>query len=152
MERGSADAGPDPRAAVKSGLVADVARQFGEVRLKVNGTSMLPTLWPGDLVTIRHQSIVDLQTGQIAQLIRNGLLVSHRVVRKAGDYIVTQGDSVAHEDAPAGEAEILGSVVSILRRGRPVDPDVTLARRGVSWILRRSPLTVRLLHRLGRAW
>ena len=42
--------------ALQCELVADVARAFGEVRLRVTGASMLPAIWPGDiLVTVQRQ-------------------------------------------------------------------------------------------------
>ena len=35
-------------------LVVDVLGQFGEARLRVVGSSMLPAIWPGDVLTIRR--------------------------------------------------------------------------------------------------
>jgi hypothetical protein len=43
------DAPTDLRDAVKRNLVADLARSFGRVRLRVNGTSMLPSIWATSL-------------------------------------------------------------------------------------------------------
>ena len=40
----------------KHDLAAEVLRQFGEVRLKVTGASMLPSVWPGDVLTVRRRS------------------------------------------------------------------------------------------------
>ena len=37
-------------------LDAQVIRQFGELRLKVTGASMLPSVWPGDVLTVRRRS------------------------------------------------------------------------------------------------
>ena len=33
-------------------LAADVIRRFGVLRLRVNGYSMLPSIWPGDVVSV----------------------------------------------------------------------------------------------------
>jgi hypothetical protein len=41
-------------------LVADVLRAGGEARVRVMGTSMLPALWPGDILVIHALS--SLQT------------------------------------------------------------------------------------------
>src|SRR6266852_1705065 len=53
------------RDAAKCSLVADLARTFGEVRLKVTGTSMLPSVWPGDEITIERQGLSESRVGQI---------------------------------------------------------------------------------------
>jgi hypothetical protein len=36
----------------KYGLATEVLRCFGEISLKATGASMLPTVWPGDLLNI----------------------------------------------------------------------------------------------------
>ena len=46
-------------------LVFDVAHNSGEVRLKVTGSSMLPTVRPDDLVTVRGCEFADLHAGHI---------------------------------------------------------------------------------------
>src|ERR1043166_8467099 len=60
---------PLPRAAaretLKSKLAVEVARRFGEVRLRVTGASMLPSVWPGDILTVRRVSFSELRPGQI---------------------------------------------------------------------------------------
>jgi len=38
--------------ALKCDLAADVIRGFGTLRLRVNGFSMLPSIWPGDVVCV----------------------------------------------------------------------------------------------------
>ena len=139
----------DP-AALKAEMAAEIARAFGEVRLEVQGASMLPCLWPGDIVTVRREGLAGLGPGQIAEVFRHGRLVCHRIVRRMGDRLVTRGDCAAGEDAPAGEKEIVGRVVAISRRGRPVNPDFTLGRRLASYLLRHSEFCVRALLRLRR--
>src|SRR6266478_1168478 len=37
---------------LKCDLAADVIRRFGVLRLRVNGFSMLPSIWPGDVVSV----------------------------------------------------------------------------------------------------
>ena len=45
------------RPALGCELVAEVVRSFGEVRLKVTGGSMLPAIWPGDVITVRRRDL-----------------------------------------------------------------------------------------------
>jgi signal peptidase I len=132
----------------KCDLVADVARQFGEVRLKVTGTSMLPSVWPGDILTVRRRSVAELLPGQIVLCYRNQGFVAHRLVGKLGDCLVTRGDSLSNEDRPFQNDEVLGEVVSILRNGRRVAPSPLWLIRAGSWILRHSELCTRMLLRL----
>jgi len=80
------DAPTDLRDAVKRNLVADLARSFGRVRLRVNGTSMLPSIWPGDILTVNQCNAADLIPGRIVLCYRNQALVAHRVVGKRATF------------------------------------------------------------------
>ena len=144
------DAEADLRDAVKRNLVADVARSFGQVRLQVTGCSMLPAVWPGDILTVSRCSGAELCAGQIVLCFRDGALVAHRLVRKSGSQFITRGDSLYNFDRPFREDEILGRVVTIVRDGRQVDPKPAWWHGAVRFILRRSELCVRLLLRWKR--
>ena len=63
-------------------LVADVARREGKVQLKVAGTSMVPALLPGDVVTVRSCNAAELKPGSIVVFRKNNRLVTHRFVRR----------------------------------------------------------------------
>ena len=144
----------DLRAAAHHELLAEVARNFGEIRFKATGDSMLPSVWPGDLLTVRRQSFSEFRRGQIVLYERvageNAQLVAHRVVDCSGDrgqQLITRGDSLPRNDAPVHEDQILGRVVSISRNGRPISPDFTRSRRIAAWVLRRSDLAGRVFLR-----
>ena len=126
-------------------LVAELARRFGEVRLRVTGASMLPAIWPGDVLCVRYCAIPDLQRGQILLYRRHENLVAHRITRVHRDSVITRGDSVHHDDPPVVESEIVGQVVSVLRRGHPVSERLSPLRRIGSCILRRSDICVRAI-------
>jgi len=134
----------------KLDLAADVVRQFGEVCLKVTGTSMLPSVWPGDMLTVRQRNFAELLPGHIVLCYRNQAFVAHRVVAKRDDGLITRGDSLSYEDRPFRDEEVLGQVVSILRQGRSVDPSPLWWNSAGSWILRHSELCTRMLLRLRR--
>lgn len=125
-------------------LVAEVARRFGEVRLRVTGASMLPVIWPGDVLCVRYFAIPDLQHGQILLYRRQEKLVAHRITRIHRDSVITRGDSVHHDDSPVSSSEIVGQVVSVIRRGHPVSQRLSLLRRIGACILRRSDFFVRV--------
>ena len=48
---------------VACGLAEEIVRTFGEVRLRVFGTSMAPAILPGDLVSIHQASLLDISAG-----------------------------------------------------------------------------------------
>jgi signal peptidase I len=141
------------RNAVKRDLTAEVIRQFGEVRLKVTGTSMLPSLWPGDEITVLRQSAAGLTLGQVVLCYRNQAFTAHRLMAKRDDVVVTRGDTLSYEDPPFRDGEVLGAVVSIVRSGRPAALSSAGWHRVISWIVRHSELCTRILLRMQRlAW
>ena len=56
-------------------LAVEVARTFGRLRLRVTGTSMMPAIQPGDLLSIDRVNLRDTSPGEIvlfAELVENG--------------------------------------------------------------------------------
>jgi signal peptidase I len=125
-------------------LVADVARNQGQVQLKVAGASMVPALWPGDLVTVRRSDLSELRPGSIVVFRQNERLVVHRFVRWvdsthwADGCLVTRGDARPRYDQPVKAGEVLGRVESALRNGRPVNLQPSLWHRVLASVFRRS--------------
>jgi hypothetical protein len=60
-------------------LVVETLRSFGQLRLRVNGASMLPAVWPGDILTITREAGAPPLPGDIVLFGREGRLVAHRV-------------------------------------------------------------------------
>jgi signal peptidase I len=119
-------------------LAVEVARTFGTLRLRVTGTSMLPAIQPGDLLSIGRVDLRDTSPGEIVLFARGGRLFAHRIVDRGGGasdpyasqpyagkpYIVTRGDRLLENDPPVFQSELLGRVTSIERarsrvRSRP---------------------------------
>jgi signal peptidase I len=124
------------------GLAEEVVRTFGEVRLRVFGTSMAPAVLPGDLVTVQRAALEEISAGEIVLFLQNERLFVHRVVgRKVVDsppranqpHLITRGDRLKHADPPVTPQELLGRVVWIVRDDRRIelnrrDPNTLLAR------------------------
>lgn len=112
-------------AEVRVDLAAEVLRRFGEIRFIARGSSMIPSIYPGDLLTVRSHRIADARSGQIVLCLREGRFWAHRVMRKwrEGNRFLfsTRGDALPHEDPSLDESQLLGSVESIIRYGRPVE-------------------------------
>lgn len=137
----------------KRSLVAEVVRTYGQVHLKVSGTSMLPSIWPGDVLTISPVDIADVIAGQIVVFSRSSFLVTHRVICNSGSTLVTRGDSLPLADPPISKDELLGRVVSVLRNGRHIDLSPDWWHPIGCWILRRSRFFARVLLGLrSRLW
>ena len=62
------------------GLAQEVVHNFGEVRLRVFGTSMVPAVLPGDQILIQRATLEEILPGEIAVFLRAGRLFVHRVV------------------------------------------------------------------------
>jgi signal peptidase I len=125
-------------------LVSEVARNAGKVRLKLTGTSMLPAMWPGDVVTVQRCQLTDLRPGHIVLYRAEGKLVAHRVIRTFPDLLVTRGDSVPHCDSPVDTSAIVGRVATLVRNHRTIPIKQTWRLRALSAILRRSHLCLRI--------
>lgn len=100
--------------AVRSALVAEVLRrQDGRrVRGQICGESMLPALWPGDVVEIESCPLEQLRPGEIVLAQRDDRLVLHRLVAGCGpDSFVLRGDSVRQPDPEYPADALLGRLV-----------------------------------------
>ena len=140
----------EQRSSLCCGLVAEVAETGSEVCLKVTGSSMLPAVWPGDVLTVRRCQIVALQPGQIVLSRRNGQLVAHRLTSICGDdLLITRGDSMPQNDPAMSASEVVGQVVGLSRNGRPVKLRQSFWQRASAFILQRSDFCMRMTLRLG---
>jgi signal peptidase I len=107
-------------------LVGEVVRTFGAVRLRVFGTSMVPSILPGDLIFIQRAKASEISTGEIALYLREGRLFAHRVVAQAGSaeqpLLILRGDRLRGQDSPVCPSELLGKVKFIERGGSQFQP------------------------------
>ncbi len=109
----------------KLSMAIEVLQSFGEVRLQALGVSMLPTLWPGDRVTIQAAGFDRVGPGDIVLCARQNLFFTHRVTQKseqAGQFLITQGDAMVQEDPPVSPDELLGKVITVYRYGNAFEP------------------------------
>jgi signal peptidase I len=113
------------------GLAEEVIRNFGEVRLRVFGTSMAPAMLPGDLVTVHRAAMNDISAGEVVLFTQNGRLFVHRVMGQKLSpaekieeaRLITRGDRLHHDDPPVSSRELLGRVVSLERDHRKLELD-----------------------------
>lgn len=130
-------------------LAAVSLLKTGALRLRVSGSSMLPAVRPGDVLTIHRCPARDAARGDLLLVRRGDRFFVHRMLRREGDAIVTRGDAVRSADPPVAFEDLLGKVVSIERRGRSVTPPASTgpATRVAAWAFARSALAGRLFTR-----
>ena len=152
----------DSEHVLKCALAAQVLQSFGTLRLEVTGLSMLPSVWPGDILFLDRRDMSAIAPGDIVLFARQGKLVAHRVLCKTSvddqPHAITRGDSMVSPDDPVSPAELLGTVQYILRDGEYLEPgeDLSFWARATSPLVRRSAWFARFLafmHRLqGGTW
>jgi signal peptidase I len=130
-------------------LATEVVRSFGVLRFRATGSSMLPAIWPGDIVLVQRRRIEEIGVGEIVLFRCYGRLVSHRVIAHLGTFLVTQGDTIPQADPPVMASELLGTVTEIVQRGKRISPSTSprLPGRIAAALLRRSSLASRALQR-----
>ena len=104
----------DPR----KDLLKEVLLRWGCARLRVNGTSMLPSLLPYDVVSLVRCSAGDLLPGDLVLSEHRDRWLLHRVVRLEGDWLHTRGDLLPFDDAPAPAENVIAKAVGLERFGR----------------------------------
>jgi hypothetical protein len=142
------NANPSMVESAKCELAAEIVRAYGAVQFRATGSSMLPAVWPGDILSVRRRPFAELSPGRILLCYRNQSFVAHRLISKHAGVFITQGDSLLFEDVPFHEDEVLGEVVSILRDGRPVPVSPAPLSKAVAAVLRHSEFCTRVLLRL----
>jgi hypothetical protein len=103
-------------------LAATLLRRFGECRIRVCGTSMLPSIKPADSLLVRTVDIERIAVGDVVLFAREGRLFAHRVVQTHAEVrvLLTRGDAHTHLDPPVTAAMILGRVEALLRNGQTI--------------------------------
>ena len=144
----------DVRNELKRQLVFEVVGSLGEARLPAGGSSMLPSIRPGDVLEVHRESMAGVSKGDIVVFEREARLVTHRVVEKVigpgGTLLITRGDAMRAADPPVAPEELLGRVTAVLRGGRRLDPRLTRWARVASWLIARSEFCTRVARRLSR--
>lgn len=145
---------PDPAHLAKCELAAETLRLGGRLRLQVNGLSMVPTIWPGDMLVIERAGFSKIENGEIVLFFREQRLFAHRVINcTAGNpYIATQGDAMPAADAPVSACELLGKVVFVGHGTKCMAPRKKLLvfQRIIATVVAHSQIAARLV--LGVYW
>jgi Peptidase S24-like len=112
----------ESREGYKLDLAAEVLSSGRTIRLQALGTSMLPSIWPGDVLSIEPKSGEKIVLGDIVLVARDGRFFIHRLIQKRNSTLITRGDSLPQEDAPVAPVQVLGKVSLIHRKSGNVVP------------------------------
>jgi hypothetical protein len=130
-------------------LIERAVRSRGRARIRVLGTSMAPSVLPGDWVDVQRAELRAISPGEIILFSRDERLFVHRAVSCVQNpetpILITRGDRLDHDDPPVTSAELLGRVISIQRGRRTFRPDVSSSQRNglLSRVLRASDFFTR---------
>jgi signal peptidase I len=148
-----ADISPGPRDSahsLKCDLAGEVLRSFGSLRLQVRGWSMLPAIWPGDILELERAKAADLSKGEIVLFSRDRRLFAHRVVKSSGGAVFTCGDTLPYADPVVPEGQLLGRVAAVVRDGKCFQPGKRLSpsQRVFAGLVRSSDFATRVIVRI----
>lgn len=142
----------DPRLA----LAHQTLHATGQIRFSALGSSMLPAILPGDLLTFRAATLAEAAAGDVVLAAPDGTgWRVHRIIAIDGDWLVTRGDALRHADPPLHQTRLLGILIAQQRGARtlPIDrPPDRLLPRSTRWLLRHLPLAHRLARITARRW
>jgi hypothetical protein len=132
---------PEIRDQGRCSLAAEALRSWGILHLRATGVSMLPTLWPGDVLTVHSLSPEQVELGEIVLYMRQGRFFIHRVTRRnftlQETCLITRGDCMSEDDPPVRRSELMGTVTEVQRSGSAFRPARRLSslRRFVAFML-----------------
>ena len=90
----------------------DYANLFGYSLFEVATGSMSPTIEVGDVVITKLTK--EVKENDIIVYIDENNIITHRLIEKNGNKIITRGDANNSEDKPIEEKMIIGEVVKII--------------------------------------
>jgi len=123
------------RESVVLSLASEVLRTSGSLRFAALGASMVPAIYPGDILIVRRETARNARCGDVVLSSHEGGFRAHRLVDKIEEggrlMLVTRGDTHANNDPPLAEGEFLGCVTAVVRRGKRIE----LGSRATAWQL-----------------
>jgi signal peptidase I len=140
--------GSDDVHGVQCELAAEVLRCCGTLRLQVTGWSMLPAIWPGDILFVETATTNGVREGDVVLFGRDRRFCAHRIVKKLdGSKFVTRGDANPWPDPVVHSEQLLGRVSSIVKNEKRivVRSSRTFFERAIAAIVRHSHLCARIL-------
>jgi len=134
-------------------LAAEILRKFGEFEFVALGSSMIPSVFPGDTLVVRRDAPEGVRSGDVVLLAREGRFYAHRLMSKTekegSTRLITRGDALNQDDPSFAEGEMLGRVAAVIRRGKRLEINRRpgAARHVLRWVLQHSGTAAKWLLR-----
>jgi peptidase S24-like protein len=118
-------------------LAAEALSAGHTIRLQAQGTSMLPSIWPGDVLSIERKPGREIVPGDIVLVAKQSRFFVHRLIEKHDARWITRGDSLPQNDELAPEVQVLGKVSLIHKKSRTTvpNPRPSPLSRALAWML-----------------
>lgn len=135
-------------------LIVAVTGKGKSFRFQAGGSSMYPFIKDGDVLTVAPVSDGRVRVGEVVAFRRLGTdrLSVHRIVGKAGCNYLIQGDNNYQPDGLVPEANIIGRITNIERKGRAITFGLGPERAIVAFLVRAKMLpqslrfTIKIAH------
>jgi hypothetical protein len=134
---------PDTLSSDVAALAAQALHTFGRLRLRAYGSSMLPTIRPGDVLQF-EVCTADPTRGDVVLFRSGSRLFVHRIVARTKNGFITQGDGLIRPDPLVDAPDVLGRMVGHYRRGKALSPRIPPALPVTSWLFGRFSLVARM--------
>jgi signal peptidase len=100
---------------------------FGYTALAISSGSMEPTLNIDDIIVVKIGE--KYSVGDIISYIKDGAIITHRIVSVSGNNIIVKGDANNSSDTPISANDVVGKVVKVypkLKRWKDIlsDPKI----------------------------
>jgi signal peptidase I len=133
------------RGAVDLALAEEVLKSYGKLRILARGSSMVPTIFPGDILLVERDPVGRLRPGHIVLASRGGRFYAHRVVKLTAlggpPRVITRGDALRENDPPFLDEEVLGRVTALVRGQEQIElenEDEPAGKGLLQWVVRHS--------------
>lgn len=84
---------------------------------------MYPLLHDGDVVKLRKVPFAGIKTNDIICFQKQGKLITHRVLYKSENYLITRGDNATQADGKVYKGQILGKITKVKRGKNEFSPE-----------------------------
>jgi len=100
------------------------------IRIKTQGSSMLPFIRAGDYIVIKHTRYNEVGIGDIIAYSYNGqdAIICHRLVKIKGPFLIAKGDTHIRGNERILSDSFLGKVISVERGKNKINTETRFQR------------------------
>src|SRR5579884_2713128 len=134
-------------------LIIAALESLKHVNMKALGSSMLPSIWPGDIVLIASAGSEQFEVGAIVVIRKSAGLLIHRLIARAA-WLTSRGDAMPQADPPVRPGDVLGKVTKVYRGMREIRirRQLSPVHRLAALLLCHSQLLLNLTLRAANFW